>query len=171
VTTTRSGTTPPGPDDGELLARLGSLRERTAPPPDVAERARQAFAFRSLDAEVAALVFDSEAAVGSGSEPLLAVRRSSSRGERRLVFESADERLYLELTVTSSAGRRRLEGQVLPTGSVAVELRRGSAPGPVPVDADPLGGFVVEGLEPGPIRVICRRPDELPVSSEWLLLD
>jgi hypothetical protein len=174
VSTTDSDTAPePDLGDQELLQELATLRADTAPPPSVAALARQAFALRLLDAELAVLVFDSDDdIVASGTDrELLAVRRAAPGNERRLVFESAGERLALELTLTKSGQRHRLEGHVLPTGAVTIEIRSGAAGTATPVDADLLGGFVVEGLEPGPIRVTCRREGEGPVSSEWLMLD
>jgi hypothetical protein len=181
VTTTGSGSTPPEPDpaDDELLRRLAALRADTAPPPDLTAWVRRSFELRSLESELAALVFDShDDAVEddifgpSADRELATVRRAAPSDERRLMFESGDERLALELTVTTApGGRRRLEGHILPTGAVTVELRHASAPAAVPVEADPLGGFVVEQMEPGPIRVTCRRAGEKPVSSEWFLVD
>lgn len=174
MTTTGSGQTPPepGPQDAELLELLGAVLSRTAAPPELMDRARQAFEFRAIDAELAALVFDSDDVDVSGADrELLTVRRSSPSEVRRLVFEPADERLSLELTLTPAAGRYRVEGHVLPLGPVAVEIWHGCDLARLPVTADSLGGFVAEGIEPGPIRVSCRRPGEDPVHSEWLLLD
>ena len=151
-------------DDAELLARLGSLMQDTAPPPEAAERARQGFALRWLDAEVAALVSD--------SEEELTVRQSSPA--RRLVFESADGALSLELTVTTSGSRHQLEGHVLPAGPVRVEVEHASssepAPAPSRVTADPSGGFLLDDVPEGSVRLTCRRDDERPVRTEWLLL-
>jgi hypothetical protein len=168
MTTSRGPVPEPDSDHRELLNELASLRANTAPPPALTELARQAFQFRSLDAEVAALVDGPDGPAGPQAGAL-SVRRAAP-SDRRLVFEPFDGRLSMELTVTASAGRFRLEGHVLPSGAMTVELRRGSSPAPVPVDADPWGGFVVEGLEPGPIRVTCRRSGERPVTSEWFLL-
>jgi hypothetical protein len=163
-------TTPDTPDENDLLQELASLRANTAPPADLTRRARQAFELRSIDAEVAALVSesddDNETRAGV---PALAVRRAGG-DDRRLVFEPADGRLSMELTVTITAGQYRLEGHVLPSGALTVDVRRESAPTPVPVDVDPWGGFVVTAVEPGPIQVTCRREGERPVSSEWFLL-
>lgn len=169
----RSDSTPESdPDDQELLQELAALRVNTAPPSAVTALARQAFALRLLDTELAVLVFDSDDDVVSGPDrELLAVRRASPSSQRRLVFESPGERLALELTLTSSGRRHRLEGHVLPTGPVTIEVWSGSAAAPMPVNADPLGGFVIDSLEPGPIRVTCWREGEGPISSEWLLLD
>jgi hypothetical protein len=162
----------PRPGDRALLDRLAGLRRETEPPPELTARILQAFELRQLDIEIAALVFDSDDTAESAmGRELMAVRRSSSANDaRRLVFETAAERLALELTVTTVRGRLRLEGQVLPIGGVSVEVRNASALTPVFIESDPLGGFVVEEVEPGPIRVVCRRDGEDPVASEWLLL-
>jgi hypothetical protein len=159
VTTTSSGVAPPEPYP-------------------LTAWARQSFELRSLDSELAALVFDShddayeEDVFGSGADRRPAtMRRPPPSSERRLMFESGDEQLVLALTVTTSLRGRRLEGHIVPTGVVTVELRHASAPVAVPVEADPLGGFIVGHLEPGPIRVTFRRTGGRPVSSEWFLVD
>jgi hypothetical protein len=166
-----AGTPPPGSGDDELLAGLESLGRDTAPPPDLAERARRAFELRRLDAELAILTSDSArdaAPVDTGQE-LLAVRRSLPAA-RQVAFESSDGRLSLELTLTATGSRHQLEGHVLPVGPVEVAVDHESVPVPGPVTSDAWGGFVVEDVTPGLVRVICRRPGERPVTSGWLWL-
>jgi hypothetical protein len=173
--TTNGSDTPsgePDPADRDLLERLASLQADTAPPPELTAWAQQSFMIRRLEAELAALVFDSDddAFAVNPERELVSVRRSSPTGERRLMFESADDGLALELTLTTTGGRHRLEGHVLPTGELTVELWQGATPAPAPVNADPLGGFVVADVQPGPVRITCRRPGAGPVTSEWFLV-
>jgi hypothetical protein len=169
--TVGGGTPPPVPGDRELLAMLRSLSRDTAPPPDLAERARRAFDLRRLDAELAILTSDS----ASDAEPvdvgpeLLAVRRALPAA-RQVAFETSDGRLSFELTLTATGSRHQIEGHVLPVGPVHVEVDHESVPVQGPVTSDAWGGFVVEDVAPGLVRVICRQPGDRPVASEWLRL-
>src|SRR4029453_13144708 len=79
------------PDDGRLATWLAEMFRRADPPPaDAMELARQSFVLRSLDAELAALVEDSEAPADPAAPPL-AVRDVRARPERRqLTFQFHD---------------------------------------------------------------------------------
>lgn len=138
------------PDD-PLLEELRQLFNRLDPVPErVDEGARAAFAWRTIDAELAELTRDS--AVEHGAEPAL-VRAEG--GPRLLSFES--ERFTLELEVTSETPQRlRLLGQIVPAARAEIEVQQES--GTVSTEADDLGRFLIEGLNPGPARLRCRLP-------------
>jgi hypothetical protein len=158
----------PSPDDAELLARLGALFgpiER--PPVDAVELAKQSFGLRTADAELAALVADSE--VGSG----LAVRFGDTGDEPRLfTFETggdgsteADSAIEVEI---SGVGRgSRMVGQLHPPGPARIELRQPGGAEPRTVDADDRGRFLIEGLDPAPFSLLCHRPGTRPIRTAW----
>src|ERR1700754_724978 len=110
------------------------------------EGARAAFTWRTVDQELAELTRDS---AEQEEDAGLLVR--GGRGPRQLSFESP--RLGLELEVTATGPReRRVEGQVLPPGSVTVTVERPGEDG-LSVQTDELGRFTLEGLRAGVVRL------------------
>ena len=166
------------PDDGRLLARLGQMLRSVDPPPaDVMELARQSFGLRRLDAELARLVEDSEAAAGSATprSRAMAVRGAGLAAEPRQLtfhFDAEGDRaeLIIAIQVESSADRRRITGHLTPQGSARIEVRQPAAPRARAVDVDRLGRFVIDDVSAGPTRFTCRRADVPDVSTEWTLL-
>ena len=120
-------------DDDVLLADLArALGPSLEPPPEVLEGARQAYAWRTIDAELAALSFDSLLDDGP------ATVRSGDPG-RSLIFEA--RALTVEVEVEVDGSGRRLTGQVLPPQAVDVELRCGDDT--VATEADEFGRFAM----------------------------
>jgi len=149
-------------DEGELLlVELRRLINRADPVPDrVAEGARAAYTWRTVDAELAELTRDSLV-----DEPDL--HRVRGDGPRLLSFESP--RLSLELEVADLGGQgRRLVGQLVPPRAASVVVEH--AGGRIETEADALGRFVVEGLRPGPARVRCQVDDGAQIETEWTQL-
>ena len=149
----------PDPDDlllDELATLLGPQHE---PPPEVLHAAREVFTWRTVDAELAALTYDSlldEAPVG--------VRAAAQ--PRILTFEAEGLTIEVELDATPSG--RRLLGQLVPAQAADLELL---ADGQVVATcvADELGRFVVT-LPPAPSRRVvlrCRLADGTVVVSEY----
>lgn len=149
----------PDPDDlllDELAALLGPQHE---PPPEVLHAAREVFTWRTVDADIAALTYDSlldEAPVGV---------RAAAR-PRILTFEAEGLTIEVELDATPSG--RRLLGQLVPAQAADLELL---ADGQVVATcvADELGRFVVT-LPPAPSRRVvlrCRLADGTVVVSEY----
>jgi hypothetical protein len=152
--------------DDALMARLGQLfREYDAPPETAIELARQSFGLRTIDAELAALTADSRA------EDLLESVRAvgTDTGPRLLTFEAAD--LAVEVEVSGSGRIRRLLGQLLPPGAATIEVRRPSATVPLRVEVDGRGRFAVDGVEPGPISLVCHRVGRRSVATPWTTVD
>jgi hypothetical protein len=155
---------PPAVDesaDAALLAELaGVLRARTGPPAEVVAAARELFTWRTIDAELAALAYDS--LVDDG--PAL-VR--AANGPRILTFEAGE--VVLEVEVDASPGARRFLGQVVPAQGADIELRSGDAP--VTVRADGLGRFTLPlPAQPQPVKLRCRLDDGVQVESEWTVV-
>jgi hypothetical protein len=156
----------PGADEDELFRRLTEmLSPQHNPPASVTELAKQSFGLRTVDAELAALVADSEvhgtAAAVRGSQTISA--------PRLLTYQTTG--LLVELEVGAAEGRRRILGELLPEGEATIEVRQPGAPGSRFVEVDPEGRFVVDGLRTGPFSLTCRRPGRSPVTTEWTSLD
>lgn len=113
------------------LARL--LREQNELPPEVSNAARESVAWRTIDAEIAALTYDSLL----DDEPA-AVRAATQ--SRILTFEIAA--LTVEVEVDATPTGRRLLGQVMPAQVVTVELHA-EVDDAVSVESDALGRFVL----------------------------
>ncbi len=135
------------PADDALLAELGDVLQERAQdaPAEVVEAAKGLLTWRTVDAELARLAFDS---LVDGA----AVTRAGvvDAGPRLLTFEA--DAATLEVEVGRTAAGVRLVGQLDPPGPAAVAVR-----GPASVvtgAADELGRFVLEVPAPaGPVTV------------------
>jgi hypothetical protein len=144
------------PEDDDLLAaELASvLRGRDPMPSSVATAARGAFAWRTIDADLAVLSVDSLLEATAGMR---------GSGDRQLTFEA--ERLSLEVDVID--GGRRVVGQVVPPQQGEVELEgphtRSSA------TTDHLGQFTLSVWN-GPARIRFRSAAGSAVVTDWVTL-
>jgi hypothetical protein len=146
--------------ENELLELIGKgVRESDPVPTDVTEFAAAAFSWRNIDAELAAMAFD------SADEDLPAGVRSSG-AERSLSFESPT----ISIDIEYRADTRRVIGQVSPAQVATVEIHHRS--GTVTTETDELGRFTFEGLDPGPVSVVIRTHGDEPevVKTEWTVL-
>ena len=149
------------PDD-VLLDELRALAMDDDPVPRrVLAAARGSFTWRTIDAELAALVYDS----ALDAESLTTVRSEDT--VRLLTFETFE--LVIELEVTIAGERRRLLGQLVPPGPGLVEIRH--AGGALELETDALGRFSAEGIEHGPVSLRCRREQGGgAVETEWVTI-
>lgn len=142
-------------DDEQLLADLAAaLRARGEVPPRLVEIGKAAFAWHSVDVELAGLMFDS-----AMCNPLAGSR--AGPGDRRaLTFVTAELTIELELAPDA------LSGQLVPPqrGTVDVHTRDGDT---TSAEADAVGWFVVR---PRPMGLCClsiSTPDGRRVRTEW----
>jgi hypothetical protein len=146
-------------DDDQLLAALGDA-QRTARdvPPDFVEAGKAAFAWRDIDAELAALTYDS--ARDTEREP--AVSRAELALLRYLTF--ASEQVTIELEVT----RDTVLGQIVPpqSGVLKVHVRDGE---PVTAVIDEIGCFVLRPVPSGQFRLHCHLAGA-DVVTDWFTL-
>src|SRR4051794_36471791 len=157
--------------DDEHLSALGrALEQRESGPDEVVAAAKTSLSWRTIDAELATLTFDSVA----DDEALAGVRSGGGGGgggPRALTFEHGD--VIVELEVTERGGRRTLIGHVAPAPLDSVEVHQAGQAEPLRQDADPLVRFRVADLAAGPFRLLCRfRPEAgSPVMlTEWVVI-
>jgi hypothetical protein len=151
--------TSPWSDDERLLAALGdAVRAAEAVPPDFLAAAQAAYTWRDIDAELAALTYDS--ALEQDREP--AGTRAQQAGLRALTFVSAH--LSIELEV----GRESCLGQLVPAqpGRVEVQVVTGEA---MPVTVDEVGFFVVRPVPAGWFRLRCHTAEGADVVTGWVV--
>jgi hypothetical protein len=148
--------------DDELMAALSALlRPSTEVPEDVVASARALFTWRTVDAELASLTFDSLL------DQAPALTRASDDEPRLLAFQSGD--VTIEMEVVEDSRGRHLVGQVFPVEPSRVSLRHDG--GTTEGRADELGRFLLV-LPPTPQRVTltCWRADGTVIESASLLV-
>lgn len=142
--------------DEELLAALGrALNEAEPVPRAVSEYARAGFGWRTLDAELAELVFD------SAVEELVGVRGEETR---QVTFRSPG--LEIEVAVLDE-GSRRIIGQLVPPQATAIEMRHDGHS--VETRSDDLGRFTFDGVPTGPISLRCSLGG-MTVQTDWVVV-
>jgi hypothetical protein len=112
-----------------------------APPAIVVAAARAAYTWRTIDAELASLAYDS-----ADDADLAGVRGD---GPRLLSF--ATEGVTVEVEVTRIDDRIRLMGEATPTPAQVEAQRAGGPASALAVDGS--GRFRADDLVPGPIRL------------------
>jgi hypothetical protein len=152
-----------GPEDEDLLRELRAAAGRFDPPPEsVLEAARASFTWRTIDAELAALEFDS-------AVDLAATAVRGGEGPRLLTFAAPG--LSIEVEVSPVGSRRQLVGQLVPAQPARIDVRH--AGGVTTVRADQLGRFDTDAISAGPVSLRCHlgdAPSSPPVVTEWIPL-
>jgi hypothetical protein len=147
------------PDAEELLGRLKVLAAGLDPVPRrVVEAARASFSWRTIEAELAQLVYDSVV-----DDELVGARGG---GARQLTFEAPGVTVELEV----APGSGRINGQLVPPAEADVEIRHPG--GSMRVRSDRLGHFRAEGVPPGPISVRCHTGGAAgrTAHTDWVVL-
>jgi hypothetical protein len=143
-------------DDDTLQELLGlALRQVDPVPRHVIAGAVGAYTWRTIDQELADLVFDS-------ATELTGVRDHS--GTRQLTFQAPG--LEIEVMVADPA-TRRLVGQLVPARSATVRLE--GTESVLERESDRFGRFTFDGAPSGPIRLTVSTPDGPAVSTDWIL--
>jgi hypothetical protein len=144
------------PDDAlhELLGL--ALRQSEPVPGHVVDMARGAFTWRTIDQELADLVFDS-------ATELMGVRDHG--GARQLTFQAPG--LEIEVMVADPEARR-LVGQLVPAREATVRLE--GTDDALEQLTDRFGRFTFDGAPSGPVRFTVVGPDDAAVTTDWVLL-
>ncbi len=144
-------------DDDRLLAALDdALREARDVPRHFIEAGQAVYAWHNIDAELAALTYDSAA----DRDPVAATRAERA-ALRELTF--ATRCLTIHIQVTDKA----LHGQVVPPQSSDLELRTAGGPA-VFIAADEDGWFTVQPIPTGSFRLYCRTVTGITALTDWL---
>jgi hypothetical protein len=152
-----------GPAEDRLLAELRLAGSLDAPPPEVVAAAKAVFVWRTLDAELAELAYDS-----SQDDLSLAGMRGATSARRSLTFEAAG--VTVEVEAITAGSRRRLVGQLQPPQPGRVEVRHRD--GSLTVAADEAGRFSADGVPSGPVSLRCQGIGQESVSivTDWVLV-
>ena len=143
--------------DDRLLEELKNALSQADPvPEDVLEAAKTSFTWRTIDAELAALEFD------SAIQEVAGVRGDTST--RHLLFKSPDAELEIEFRPSD----RTMTGQLAPAQHATVELM--SADGALTVETDESGSFEFTDVPTGPVKLHCALHDGTTFTTEWTLL-
>jgi hypothetical protein len=151
------------PDDDQdtaLLQALGRAVEAHDPvPADVVAAAKASYTWRTIDAELAELSFDSLL------EDTVLVRGDDQ--PRLLTFEGAS--VTIEVVVVAEAASRKLVGQLVPVQRAMVEVVHTG--GVESARADDLGRFEAGALGLGPMRIRVVPDTGNPVTeTDWVAI-
>jgi hypothetical protein len=147
-------------DDDDRL--LGAVRTALAAADDVPARfveiGKASFAWRDIDAELAALTYDSaqDTVAGAGT-------RAEPASLRCLTFDAS--RLTIELEIIGDA----LHGQVVPPQPGQVEIRRADGTSTTTPIND-VGYFTVTPITTGTFRIYCRTASDSVIRTDWITL-
>lgn len=144
--------------DDHLTAVLGQALQLSDPVPEhVLAAAQGAYSWRTIDEELADLVFDS-------NRELTGVRDRSS--SRQLTFRSRGCEIEIMLV---DAAERRLVGQLVPAQSTKVTLVGTNEQ--FEQTSDQHGRFSFERVQVGPVRLSVAASAGAPdVTTDWVLL-
>jgi hypothetical protein len=146
--------------DEQLLQTLRAALDRTDPMPEaIRAAAYAAFAWRDIDAELAALIAD------SAETPIPAGVRTAA-DHRLLTFRAPGTEIEIEV---AGERLRQLTGQLVPPGPASITVCWPA--GSLAVEADDLGRFTADNVPPGPVSLQVRRPSAArPVSTDWVVI-
>jgi hypothetical protein len=154
----------PSGDEEDMMRLLGLAVAQDQVPDQVVAAAKGSYTWRTIDAELAELAYDS----------LLDSELAGVRGDdsgRALSFEYGS--VTIELDVDVSNGVRVLEGQVSPSPAVQVEVQHANSDGTWSGSADDHGRFSFQDIPPGPVRLFFRfSPSSGPAMllTEWVTI-
>lgn len=147
-------------DDEELLTALRqALSPRNAVPAEFVAAGKQAFAWRTIDAELAELTYDSLTSL----EDALSMRAETA-SIRALTFTSP--RLTIELEVVGDS----LLGQIVPGQPAVITIQPKSAASSI-VEVDDIGRFLLQPLPAGLFRLRCRTATGVETLTGWITLE
>jgi hypothetical protein len=152
------------PDDAALEDELRHVVSQVDPVPSwLVGAAVDSFGWRTIDTELAELVFDSLL----DQEEAAAVRGPGDA--RLLAFEGPG--LTIDIHVSGVSPALMLAGQLTPPQRAAVQVRQGDDI--AAVDADDLGRFSAGPLRAGPISLRCTLradPSDRRFVTEWIAI-
>jgi hypothetical protein len=147
-------------DDDQLLAALeDALREARDVPRHFIDAGKAVYAWHNIDAELAALTYDSAAE----SRRPVAATRAERAALRELTLATRQLKIHIQVT------DRALHGQIVPAQQAEIELRTVDRPPEViPTDTD--GWFSVQPIPIGSFRLHCRTATGITALTDWLAI-
>ncbi len=144
-------------DDDDAL--LGALKVALADdvPASFVEMGKASFTWRDIDAELAALTYDSAYDLLAGS-----ATRADPAAARNLTFEARD--LSIELEIVGDV----LHGQLVPPQAGQVEIRRADGTSSA-TSANDVGYFTITPPTCR-FRLHCRTTADVVVQTDWITL-
>src|SRR4051794_40967665 len=148
-------------EDSALFRELSRVVAAADPvPAEVVSAAKVSFTWRTVDAELAELSFDSlvddEAVLVRGSDQ-----------PRLLTFEGSS--VTIELVIVAETTMRRLVGQLVPEQRATVEVVHTG--GTASAVADELGRFRAEAVGPGPMRIrVVPETGRTVTETDWVAI-
>ena len=145
------------PQEEESLLSLlrRGLDQSDASPADVIEFAKAALSWRTIDADLAQLSYDS-------IDDSTSVRGVAT--SRMLAFESGELTIDLEHEPVSG----HLMGQLDPAGQMTIELHVLDTV--LVTESDELGRFFFEGIQAGPFALVVSLEGDEVVKTQWVIL-
>jgi hypothetical protein len=141
-----------------LLSLLRRGLDQSDPSPaDVNEFAKAALSWRTIDADLAQLSYDS-------SEQSNSVSVRGVATSRLLAFEAGEVTIDLEHEPLSG----HLLGQLEPAAQMTVELHVLDTV--LVTESDELGRFSFDGIQSGPFALVIRLRGDEVVKTEWVIL-
>jgi hypothetical protein len=145
------------PMDAALRALGEALQAADGPPPELVASAKAIFTWRTIDAELAALTFDS---VVDGE--LAGVRGAAAA--RSLTFETPS--VVLDVEITGEGDLVDLVGSVMPATGATLALQHADG-ARRDVAVDDLGRFRLDGLATGTVRFVVTAGEGTQVVTDW----
>lgn len=151
-------TNPPDREEKRIMSLLRRGLDQSDPvPPDVTDFAKAALIWRTIDAELALLTYDS-------TDETTSISVRSTASARIVGFEAGEWMIDLE----HDASTGELRGQIQPPARLDVELHVTGAV--LATETDELGRFSFDGVEAGPVAIVIRVDGGEMVKTEWILL-
>ena len=149
--------------DDRLMAELGAaVRAARAVPPEFIQAGQAAYTWRTVNAELAALTYDSASDPAAPAAAGTAVRAEEA-SPRFLAFAGS------ELTIEMEIGPDSIVGQIVPPepGHVDACPAAGAA---VTAQIDEIGCFIIAPLPSSPFRLHCHTTAGVSVLTTWITL-
>lgn len=145
-------------DDDRLLAALGdAVHTARDVPASFVEAGRAAYTWHGIDAELAALTFD------SATEHAAPAIRAEEASPRFLSFAAAD------LTIELEIGPDAITGQIVPPQPGHADACPASGPASS-TEIDDIGCFVIRPLPASPFRLHCHASSGISALTTWITL-
>jgi hypothetical protein len=147
-------------DDALLVELSAAVAVHDPVPAALLDAAKASLTWRTIDAELAALAFDSSV----DESPVLV--RGPASDEQLLTFET--DELAVDLQVSKRGDGRRLVGQIAPAGVAEIEVRTGSGL-VVTISSDELGRVPAVDVPAGSLSLrILRAGETNPIVTDWV---